>query len=122
MMRAIGTGKQTDATLRWKPDNNRCHWLWQLAGSAEKFYLFPNHVIMPESRKRTGHHYQKPADIPTSQRVKGRIIWALLFGAFGLLIAFFMIDTWPALLIGALLGSIIGFYAGKAMEQEAKHK
>lgn len=77
---------------------------------------------MPESRKRPGHQYQKPADIPASQRVRGRVIWALLFGAFGLLIAFFIIDTWVSLLIGALLGAIIGYYTGKAMEREAKHK
>lgn len=28
------------------------------------------------SRNRPGHPFQKPADIPSSQRVKGKIIWA----------------------------------------------
>ena len=77
---------------------------------------------MPESRKRAGHQYQKPADIPSSQRVKGRILWALLVGAFGLLIAFFASGSYIALSIGAIIGGAIGYYAGKSMEKEASHK
>jgi membrane associated rhomboid family serine protease len=76
---------------------------------------------MPQSRQRHGHHYQKPADIPASQRVKGRIIWAILFAIFGLGIAFFASGTnWVALLIGALFGAVVGYFAGKSMEQDAR--
>lgn len=76
---------------------------------------------MPESRNRPGHPYQKPADIPASQRVRGRLIWAILIGIFGLGIAFFAAgDNWIGLLVGALIGALIGYYAGKSMEQQAK--
>ena len=44
---------------------------------------------MPESKKRPGHPYRQPADIPAKERVKGKILWALLLGVFGLLIAYF---------------------------------
>ncbi|HEV7333305.1 MAG TPA: hypothetical protein VGN63_19880 [Flavisolibacter sp.] len=76
---------------------------------------------MPQSRNRPGHRYQKPADVPASQRVRGRIIWAILFAIFGLGIAFFAAgDSILALVSGALLGTAIGYYAGKSMEQDAK--
>ena len=76
---------------------------------------------MPESRNRPGHPYQKPADIPASQRVKGRVIWAILFAIFGLGIGFFAAgDNWIILLLAALVGALIGYYAGKSMEQDAR--
>lgn len=76
---------------------------------------------MPQSRNRTGHPYQKPADIPASQRVRGRIIWAILFAIFGLGIVYFAAgDNWLVLIIGALVGAAIGYFAGKSMEQDAK--
>ena len=76
---------------------------------------------MPQSRKRPGHSYQKPADVPASQRVKGRVIWAILFAIFGLGIAYFAAgDNWIVMLIGALLGAAIGYVAGKSMEQDAR--
>ena len=76
---------------------------------------------MPQSRHRPGHPYQKPADVPASQRVKGRIIWAILFAVFGLGIAFFAAgENWIILLLAALLSAAIGYYAGKSMEQDAR--
>ncbi|MDQ3277696.1 MAG: hypothetical protein M3Q06_05190 [Bacteroidota bacterium] len=76
---------------------------------------------MPQSRNRPGHQYQKPADVPASQRVRGRIIWAILFAVFGLGIAYFATgDNYFALALGALAGAAIGYYAGKSMEQDAK--
>lgn len=76
---------------------------------------------MPQSRQRAGHPYQKPADVPASQRVKGRVIWAILFAVFGLGIAFFAAgDNWIALLMGAMAGAAIGYFAGKSMEKDAK--
>ena len=74
---------------------------------------------MPQSRKRHGHHeYHKPADIPASQRTKGRITWAILFGVFGLFISFFAAEgNYVVLLIGALVGALIGYFVGKTMEK-----
>ena len=75
---------------------------------------------MPQSRQRHGHHYQKPANIPAKQRVKGRIIWAILFAIFGMLIAFFATNNnYVALVLGVLIGAAIGYVAGKSMEREA---
>jgi len=74
---------------------------------------------MPESRKRPGHQYQKPADIPASQRVKGKIIWALLFGVFGLLIAYFTAGSNYIILIAATVAAAaIGYFIGKKMEKK----
>ena len=76
---------------------------------------------MPQSRQRSGHPYQKRADVPASQRVRGRIFWAILFSIFGLGIAYFAAgDNWIAMIIGALVGAAIGYYAGKSMEKDAK--
>jgi len=75
---------------------------------------------MPQSRKRPGHRYQKPSDIPSSQRTKGRIIWAILFAVFGLVIAFFAAgDNWIILIIAALVAGLLGYVIGKNMEQSA---
>ena len=76
---------------------------------------------MPQSRHRQGHHYQKPADVPASQRVKGRIIWAVLFAVFGFAMVYFASEgSWIVMLAGALVGALIGYIAGKSMEQDAK--
>ena len=78
---------------------------------------------MPQSKKRHGHHqYQKPnPHLPTRQNTKGRIIWALLIGIFGLLIGAFASETgYVAMIIGALAGSLIGYMIGKNMEKEAQ--
>lgn len=78
---------------------------------------------MPQSRKRSGHHYQKPSDIPSSQRIKGRMIWSILFAVFGLVIAFFASgNTKLALVAGAVTGAVIGYFIGKNMEQAASQK
>lgn len=74
---------------------------------------------MPQSRKRHGHHYQKPADISASQRTKGRIIWAILFAVFGVVLAFFATDNYIVLIIAALVAGLIGYIIGKIMEQAA---
>lgn len=79
---------------------------------------------MPQSRKRPGHHeFHKQAAIPSGQRTKGRTIWAILFGVFGLAIAFFAAGTsYIALVIGALAGAVIGYAIGKNMERDATAK
>lgn len=78
---------------------------------------------MPSSRKRSGHHYQKPAEIPARQRTNGRAIFAVLFGAFGAIIALFATDAnFAALIIGALCGAFVGYFIGKNMEREAGSK
>ncbi|HEV7622146.1 MAG TPA: hypothetical protein VGO09_10445 [Flavisolibacter sp.] len=76
---------------------------------------------MPQSRKRHGHHdYKKPAEIPGRQRAKGRIMWAILFGVFGLLIAIFAAGiNYIPIFTGLIAGALIGYVAGKKMEKEA---
>ncbi len=74
---------------------------------------------MPESRKRPGHPYKKPADIPKSQRVKGTITWAILLSVFGFLISYFAVGLNYKILIPAtLLAGIIGYFIGKKMEKK----
>jgi hypothetical protein len=78
---------------------------------------------MSQSRKRHGHHqYQKPStNIPARQAAKGRILWALLIGIFGLLIGAFASESgYAAMVIGALAGSLVGYLIGKNMEEEAQ--
>ncbi len=76
---------------------------------------------MPQSRKRHGHHpYKQAADIPKGQRVKGRVLVAVLGAVFALLITYFGVgDNYVFLLIAAVLGAAIGYAVGKAMEKEA---
>lgn len=76
---------------------------------------------MPQSRKRSGHQYQKPATIPARQRAKGTVVWAVLFAVFGLMIAFFAAGTnYLALVLGFVAGAALGYLIGKRMEAEAK--
>ena len=76
---------------------------------------------MPESRKRKGHPFRKPSDIPASQRTKGRIFWGILIGVFSLLIALFSAGlNYMVLALAAITGYVIGYFIGKSMEQEAK--
>ena len=76
---------------------------------------------MPRSHKRPGHQYQKRADVPARQRAKGTVVWAVLFGVFGLLIAFFAAGVnYIALALGLLGGAAIGYLVGKRMEAEAR--
>lgn len=79
---------------------------------------------MPESRKRPGHHeHKKPADIPSGQRIKGRVFVSILMVAFGLLIAYFSVGAnYPVLLMVVALSAVIGYFIGKKMEMEAGKK
>ena len=75
---------------------------------------------MAKSRQRPGHKYQKPADIPSRQRAKGRVVWAILFGIFGVAIALFASgQNYIAMAAGAVIGSGLGYIVGKNMEQQA---
>lgn len=80
---------------------------------------FQKDFDMPQSRKRHGHKYQKPSDIPASQRTKGRIIWAILFAVFGVVLAFFATDNYIVLIVAAIVAGLIGYAVGKNMEQAA---
>ena len=78
---------------------------------------------MPESRKRPGHPYHKEADIPTKQRVKGRVLWAILLSGFGLLIALFAVGNhYSVLAVVTIISAIIGYVIGKSMEKDVTHK
>lgn len=74
------------------------------------------------AQKRKHHHHATPKhiDIPPRQRTKGRIIWAILFAVFGLVLAFFAAgDNWMVLVIAAIVAGLIGYAIGKNMEQAA---
>ena len=74
---------------------------------------------MPESRKRPGHPYHEPADIPARERVKGKIMWAILLGICGLLISYFAAGTnYIVLIISTFVAAIIGYVIGKKMEKK----
>ena len=78
---------------------------------------------MPESRNRPGHQFQKKSDIPSKQRTKGRVIWAILFAVFGSLIALFSAEPdFVILSIIAIASAALGYVVGKNMEQDATHK
>ncbi len=56
--------------------------------------------------------------IAPKQRAKGSILWSLLFGIFGVLIAFFAAGlNYVVMLVAGIAGSIIGFIIGKKMER-----
>jgi hypothetical protein len=85
-------------------------------------YFIPKY-FMPESRNRPGHQFQKKSAIPSKQRTKGRVIWAILFAVFGLLIAIFSVGlNYPVLAIIAVACGALGYVIGKNMEQDATHK
>jgi membrane associated rhomboid family serine protease len=78
---------------------------------------------MPESRKRSGHPFQKQSLVPASQRTSGHLLWAVLFAVFGVLIVLFSVGSnWVALTIGAAVGAFAGWLLGKKMERDAKNK
>lgn len=76
---------------------------------------------MPQSRKRKGHPFKKPSDIPASQRTKGRILWAILIGVFSFLIALFAAGlNYVVLSIVLFAGALVGYFIGKAMEEQSR--
>ena len=78
---------------------------------------------MPQSRKRPGHHeHRNTQAISSRQKGKGKIIWAILLGVFGLLIAMFAtMDNYTVWIIGAILGGTVGYIIGKNLEKQASH-
>ncbi len=77
---------------------------------------------MPESRKRKGHPFRKPSDIPASQRTKGRTFWGILIGVFSLLIALFSAGiNYIVLAVAAIIGYLIGYFIGKNIERATKN-
>ena len=76
---------------------------------------------MPQSRKRPGHHYQKPSDIPGKQRTSATTVFIVLFAIFGGIIGFFADGSAMLMGILALLGGVAGYFIGKAMLRDAKN-
>ena len=78
---------------------------------------------MLRSRNRPGHPHHQEAAIPAKQRVKGRVIWAILLGIFGLLMALFAAGiNYAALALGLVIGAGVGYVVGKKMEIDATEK
>lgn len=78
---------------------------------------------MPESRKRKIPQKRKPSEVPASQRVKGRTIWAILLAIFGISIAFFAVGVnYVAMAIGGFIGAFAGYFIGKQMVQDISGK
>ena len=78
---------------------------------------------MPESRKRKIPQKRKPSDVPASQRVRGRTIWAILLAIFGISIVFFAVGlNYVAMAIGGLIGAVAGYFIGKQMVQDITGK
>ena len=76
---------------------------------------------MAESRKRKDSNQIRRADIPSSQRTTGHLLWALLVGVFGLMIAYFATSGgWTALITGAAIGAVVGWLLGRKMERDSK--
>jgi glycopeptide antibiotics resistance protein len=75
---------------------------------------------MPNSRKRAGHHYQKPSAIPGKQRTKASTVCAILFAFFIGVISFFADAGYITILFFTLLGALIGYFVGKGMEKDAR--
>ncbi len=76
---------------------------------------------MPNSRKRHGHPYKKPSEVPASQRTTGHFLWAVLIGAFAAIITFFAAGSnYIAIAIAAIIGGVIGYYIGKNMEKNVR--
>lgn len=78
---------------------------------------------MPQSRKRPGHHeHKRSATVSAKQKTKGKIVWALLFGVFGLLIAMFAtMDNYAVWSAGAIGGGLLGYAIGRNLEKQASH-
>ena len=75
---------------------------------------------MPESRHRHGHHqHVEPGPVPSSQRTKGRTLWAILIAIFATVIAFFADgENYYVLGGAAIVGAVIGYLIGKKMEKD----
>ena len=81
---------------------------------------FSKRIFMAQKRKHHHHATPKHIDIPARQRTKGRIIWAILFAVFAVILTFFATsDSWVALMIAAIIGGLVGYVIGKNMEQAA---
>ena len=75
--------------------------------------------IMPGNKKKHGDPYPKHSEVPYHQRVKGRILWGLLWGIFGLLISYFAVGVnYKILIISTVVAAIIGYFIGKQMAKK----
>ena len=75
---------------------------------------------MPQSRKRQGHPFQKPSDIPAKQRTKATTVCAILFAVFAGIIAFFANADYIYIGLAVVIGAVARYYVGRALERDAK--
>lgn len=58
-------------------------------------------------------------DIPKSQRVKGRVIWAILFAVFAFLLFYFGFgNNYVTLTLVTIAGAAAGYFIGMRMEKD----
>ena len=75
---------------------------------------------MAQTRKKHPQPPRKSNVISEKQKQKGRTIWVVLFGIFGLAIAYFASDgNLYAMIIGLIVGATIGYFVGKNLEEKA---
>jgi uncharacterized membrane protein len=90
-----------------------------IVANRQSKYLFKK-IYMAQKRKHHHHATPKHINIPSGQRTKGRIIWAILFAVFGLTLTFFAAgENWIVLVVAAIVAGLIGYAIGKSMEQAA---
>lgn len=83
---------------------------------------------MPRSKKRKKHHdYQPPANAVKSKKNRSAISVAIIFFALiGIGIAYFAAGTsslWPLwLIIGAIIGSVGGYFFGRQINKSFAKK
>jgi hypothetical protein len=80
---------------------------------------------MPRSKKRKHHHdYKPPPNAEKSKKNKSAVLIAIVFCAIiGMGMALLAFDGDPLwLTAGALVGAVIGYFAGKALDRSFAKK
>lgn len=79
---------------------------------------------MPKSKTRKHHHaYRPPANAEKARKNKSAVLIAMIVcGILGMGIAFFAFDNTLWLLVGAVIGVGLGYFAGKQLDRSFSKK